>query len=142
MKLILATLAIASFAKGAEETADLAHVITLGTRPYYLLDEMESSELKEKLGESFICRCSQFFTRDCLIYIINDIFVHLSFMQSEECARTTTNFARSDFSIGHRGACMQYPEHTIESYKASALQGAGIIECDVTFTKDRELICK
>ena len=59
MKLILATLAIVSFAKGAEETAaDLAHVITLGTRPYYLLDEMESSELKEKLGESFICRCS------------------------------------------------------------------------------------
>ena len=55
------------FAKGAEETADLAHVITLGTRPYYLLDEMESSELKEKLGESFICRCSQFVTRDCLI---------------------------------------------------------------------------
>ena len=52
MKLILATLAIASFAKGAEDVADLAHVITLGTRPYYLLDEMESSELKEKLGES------------------------------------------------------------------------------------------
>ena len=37
---------------------------------------------------------------------------------------------------------MQYPEHTIESYKAAALQGAGIIECDVTFTKDKELICK
>ena len=36
---------------------------------------------------------------------------------------------------------MQYPEHTIESYKAAALQGAGIIECDVTFTKDKELIC-
>jgi glycerophosphoryl diester phosphodiesterase len=36
---------------------------------------------------------------------------------------------------------MQYPEHTIESYKAAALMGAGIIECDVTFTKDLELIC-
>lgn len=60
----------------------------------------------------------------------------------EECARTKTNFVKSDFSIGHRGACMQYPEHTIESYKAAALQGAGIIECDVTFTKDKELICK
>lgn len=53
-----------------------------------------------------------------------------------------TSFSKSDFSIGHRGACMQYPEHTIESYKAAALMGAGIIECDVTFTKDRELICK
>lgn len=37
---------------------------------------------------------------------------------------------------------MQYPEHTVESYKAAALQGAGIIECDVTFTKDRELVCR
>eukprot|EP00594_Rhizosolenia_setigera_P001686 CAMPEP_0178949134 /NCGR_PEP_ID=MMETSP0789-20121207/5868_1 /TAXON_ID=3005 /ORGANISM="Rhizosolenia setigera, Strain CCMP 1694" /LENGTH=371 /DNA_ID=CAMNT_0020629595 /DNA_START=516 /DNA_END=1631 /DNA_ORIENTATION=+ len=37
---------------------------------------------------------------------------------------------------------MFYPEHTIESYKAAALQGAGIIECDVTFTKDMELICR
>lgn len=35
-----------------------------------------------------------------------------------------------------------YPEHTVESYKAAAIQGAGIIECDVTFTKDLELICR
>ena len=52
------------------------------------------------------------------------------------------SFQRSDFSIGHRGACMQFPEHTLESYKAAAIQGAGIIECDVTFTKDRQLICR
>ena len=37
---------------------------------------------------------------------------------------------------------MQFPEHTLESYKAAAIQGAGIIECDVTFTMDRELICR
>ncbi len=49
---------------------------------------------------------------------------------------------KSDFSIGHRGAAMQYPEHTFDSYKAGALQGAGIIECDVTFTKDKELVCR
>ena len=42
--------------------------------------------------------------------------------QSEECAITKTSFVKSDFSIGHRGACMQYPEHTIESYKAAAMQ--------------------
>ncbi|CBN78565.1 glycerophosphoryl diester phosphodiesterase [Ectocarpus siliculosus] len=46
------------------------------------------------------------------------------------------------FSIGHRGACLQYPEHTRESYEAATKQGAGIIECDVTFTKDRELVCR
>ncbi|WP_281560083.1 glycerophosphodiester phosphodiesterase family protein [Thalassomonas sp. RHCl1] len=51
-------------------------------------------------------------------------------------------FYRTDFSIGHRGAAMQYPEHTKESYTAAARMGAGIIECDVTFTQDRELVCR
>jgi glycerophosphoryl diester phosphodiesterase len=37
---------------------------------------------------------------------------------------------------------MQFPEHTAESYTAAARQGAGIIECDVTFTADRELVCR
>jgi glycerophosphoryl diester phosphodiesterase len=46
------------------------------------------------------------------------------------------------FSIGHRGAALQFPEHTVESYVAAARQGAGIIECDVTFTKDKELVCR
>jgi glycerophosphoryl diester phosphodiesterase len=48
----------------------------------------------------------------------------------------------SDFSIGHRGAPLQFPEHTKESYEAAARMGAGIIECDVTFTKDRQLVCR
>ena len=51
-------------------------------------------------------------------------------------------FLRSDFSIGHRGAPLQFPEHTRESYVAAARMGAGILECDVTFTKDRELVCR
>lgn len=48
----------------------------------------------------------------------------------------------SDFSIGHRGAPLQFPEHTLESYVAAARMGAGIVECDVAFTKDRELVCR
>ncbi len=51
-------------------------------------------------------------------------------------------FSKSDFSIGHRGAPLQFPEHTRESYLAAARMGAGIIECDVTFTQDRELVCR
>ncbi|TMP12521.1 glycerophosphodiester phosphodiesterase [Pseudoalteromonas sp. S3178] len=51
-------------------------------------------------------------------------------------------FYRTDFSIGHRGAPMQYPEHTKESYTAAARMGAGVIECDVTFTSDKELVCR
>ncbi len=53
-----------------------------------------------------------------------------------------TALTKTDFSIGHRGAAMQYPEHTRESYIAAARMGAGILECDVTFTKDRELVCR
>mgnify|MGYP001794673804 CR=1 FL=1 len=48
----------------------------------------------------------------------------------------------TDFSIGHRGASLQFPEHTKESYLAAARMGAGIIECDVTFTKDKALVCR
>ncbi len=49
---------------------------------------------------------------------------------------------RTLFSIGHRGASLQFPEHTAEGYRAAARMGAGIIECDVTFTKDKELVCR
>jgi glycerophosphoryl diester phosphodiesterase len=51
-------------------------------------------------------------------------------------------FKPSNFSIGHRGAPLQFPEHTRESYRAAARMGAGILECDVAFTKDRELVCR
>ncbi|MGR5360158.1 glycerophosphodiester phosphodiesterase family protein [Vibrio mediterranei] len=51
-------------------------------------------------------------------------------------------FERSDFSIGHRGAAMQFPEHTKESYLAAIEMGAGVLECDVTFTKDKQLVCR
>lgn len=51
-------------------------------------------------------------------------------------------FARTDWSIAHRGAPLQFPEHTEEGYRAAALMGAGILECDVTFTEDRQLVCR
>ncbi|WP_406675816.1 glycerophosphodiester phosphodiesterase family protein [Roseitranquillus sediminis] len=49
---------------------------------------------------------------------------------------------RTKFSIGHRGAPLMFPEHTVQSNVAAARQGAGILECDVTFTADRELVCR
>ncbi len=48
----------------------------------------------------------------------------------------------SKFSIGHRGAPLMFPEHTEESNRAAAGMGAGILECDVTFTADKELVCR
>lgn len=49
---------------------------------------------------------------------------------------------RTDFSIGHRGAPLMFPEHTVESNVAAAQMGAGTLECDVTFTKDHQLVCR
>lgn len=90
-----------------ESTAQAAETTSYGPRPLFLVDDMETGELKEKLLQ---CR--------------------------SQPARTT------DFSIGHRGASLQFPEHTKESYLAAARMGAGIIECDVTFTKDKALVCR
>jgi glycerophosphoryl diester phosphodiesterase len=52
-------------------------------------------------------------------------------------------FFKTDFSIGHRGGgTLQFPEHTKENHEAGARMGAGIQECDVTFTKDGQLVCR
>lgn len=48
----------------------------------------------------------------------------------------------SEMSISHRGAPLQYPEHTKEGYMAAATMGAAWMECDVSFTKDMELVCR
>ncbi|QTP53793.1 glycerophosphodiester phosphodiesterase [Billgrantia sulfidoxydans] len=59
-----------------------------------------------------------------------------------ECAARATDWQPSDLVIAHRGAPLQFPEHTLESYLAGAQGGAGIMECDVTFTSDNELVCR
>ena len=51
-------------------------------------------------------------------------------------------FYATRFSISHRGAPLEFPEHSRESYSAAHRMGAGIIECDVTFTRDGELVCR
>jgi glycerophosphoryl diester phosphodiesterase len=59
----------------------------------------------------------------------------------EECAEGP--FYKTEFSIGHRGGgTLQFPEHTKESHMAGSRMGAGIQECDVTFTKDGQLVCR
>jgi glycerophosphoryl diester phosphodiesterase len=59
-----------------------------------------------------------------------------------ELSQCTGPFRKTDFSIGHRGGALQFPEHSKESYQAAARMGAGVIECDVTFTRDRQLVCR
>jgi hypothetical protein len=48
----------------------------------------------------------------------------------------------SQFVMGHRGAPLKFPELTRQSLIAAARQGAGGIECDVTFTSDKKLVCR
>lgn len=75
-------------------------------------------------------------------YLVEDMDEGSLKDELKSCANKKKNFRKSDFSIGHRGAGMQFPEHTRESYIAAARMGAGVIECDVTFTKDKELVCR
>ena len=58
----------------------------------------------------------------------------------ESCSEQ--EFKTSDFVFAHRGAPLQFPEHTLQSYKAAHRMGAGMIECDVAFTKDKQLVCR
>lgn len=52
-------------------------------------------------------------------------------------------FSVTGFTIGHRGGgTLQFPEETVQSEQAGARMGAGILECDVSFTADRGLVCR
>ncbi len=73
-------------------------------------------------------------------YLVNDMDESALKKKLQSC--TNGPFKKTNFSIGHRGAPLQFPEHTKESYEAAAKMGAGILECDVTFTKDKQLVCR
>ncbi|KAJ9496375.1 hypothetical protein H2202_008038 [Exophiala xenobiotica] len=52
-------------------------------------------------------------------------------------------FEVTAWSIGHRGGgTLQIPEETVQSTMAGARMGAGILECDVSFTSDLGLVCR
>jgi glycerophosphoryl diester phosphodiesterase len=74
-------------------------------------------------------------------YLVEKMSQSLLKRKLEKCSAGP--FFKTNFSIGHRGGgTLQFPEHTKESHEAGALMGAGIQECDVTFTKDGHLVCR
>jgi len=74
-------------------------------------------------------------------YIINNMTNSTLKTKLQSCENGP--FRISMFSIGHRGGgTLQFPEETVESTMAGARFGAGILECDVSFTKDRGLVCR
>ena len=60
----------------------------------------------------------------------------------QKCAKDITTFRRSNFVLGHRGAALQFPEHTDRGHDASLRMGAAVVECDINLTKDKQLICR
>ncbi|KAK6949692.1 hypothetical protein Daesc_009776 [Daldinia eschscholtzii] len=74
-------------------------------------------------------------------YLVTDM--DEGWLKSQLAACSDVEARPSRFSIGHRGgACLQFPEETRESVEAGTRMGAGILECDVAFTSDRELVCR
>tara|TARA_R110001599_G_scaffold127351_1_gene300685 strand:+ start:531 stop:1889 length:1359 start_codon:yes stop_codon:yes gene_type:complete len=91
-----------------------AQQVTLGPRPLFLVNDMSADNDHERELKASLL----------------------------SCAAEQTQWQRSPLTIGHRGAPLQFPEHTLESYIAGAQGGAGILECDVAFTADEELVCR
>ncbi|KAF1999758.1 glycerophosphoryl diester phosphodiesterase [Amniculicola lignicola CBS 123094] len=84
------------------------YYISLGPRPFYIVNNMTESPLKKKL---------------------------------QSCENGP--FKITDFSIGHRGgATLQIPEESVENAMAGARFGAGVLECDVSLTADKGLVCR
>lgn len=73
-------------------------------------------------------------------YLVDDMDDGALKDKLQQCAAGP--FYRSEFVISHRGAPLQFPEHTKEGYLAGARMGAGTLECDVTFTQDKQLVCR
>ncbi|KAA8651191.1 hypothetical protein EYZ11_009247 [Aspergillus tanneri] len=105
--LLLAGLAAAAPSFHRPSNASVTN-IQVGPRPFYLVDDMDPSPLKDEL---LACK--------------------------EKPIRHAPTF-----SISHRGGPLQFPEESHEGMLAGARMGAGIVECDVAFTKDRQLVCR
>ena len=88
--------------------------MTLGPRPLFLVNDMSAGNAHEQALKASLL----------------------------SCAAEQTTWHRSPLSIGHRGAPLQFPEHTLESYIAGAQGGTDILECDVAFTANEALVCR
>lgn len=91
-----------------QQWAEDEYLVSLGSRPYYLIQNMTDGPLKQAL---------------------------------EACYNKPVKV--QPWSIGHRGGgTLQIPEETTQSTQAGARMGAGVLECDVSFTKDLGLVCR
>jgi glycerophosphoryl diester phosphodiesterase len=73
-------------------------------------------------------------------YLVNDMDEGPLKQKLQSCSEGP--FKTSSFVFSHRGAALQFPEHSVEGLTAARRQGAGVLECDVAFTKDLQLVCR
>ena len=58
------------------------------------------------------------------------------------CESSTATTSHRPLVYGHRGAAGHRPEHTLESYRLAARQGADLIEPDLVSTRDHQLVVR
>ena len=97
--------------------------VSIGPRPYFLINEMDDDDDDGDNSNSG-------FKRPGLK------------RQLEKCTHTLKTLQPSTFVLGHRGAALQFPEHTDRSHDGASRMGAGLVECDINLTKDRQLVCR
>lgn len=97
------------------------NVISLGPSPYFVLSQLLSDD--------------------------DDVSMELKNIL-DTCAKENTMFHASHFIASADGinnidhGRMPYPPHTLTSYEAALRMGAGMVQCPVTFSKDRKLVCR
>ena len=74
-------------------------------------------------------------------YLVEDMADSPLKSKLQSCAEKPIQPAQP-FAISHRGGPLQFPEHSREGMLAAARMGAGVVECDVAFTADRQLVCR
>lgn len=63
-------------------------------------------------------------------------------MSTLNCNQVNTLHGQLPLIIGHRGACGELPEHTLQAYQRAIEQGADFIEPDLVATQDGYLIAR
>ena len=67
------------------------------------------------------------------------LFVSTAFSQISDDAQLLP--VKRPLVIAHRGSSGVLPEHTIEAYEHAISDGADVIECDVTLSRDQVPVC-
>jgi len=69
------------------------------------------------------------------------VLLLLTSLAVESASSASSSSQKRPLVIAHRGASGVLPEHTVEAYKRAISDGADVIECDVTLSRDLVPVC-